>query len=282
MPELKVYESTPLPEYIRVDALVSVYFVGREEMRGRYPYAEAHDFPELAFVSQGQSLDQDGKPALKEGECIIVPPCAYHGSMACDAAMIIIGFVSESLPLARLYGRKFTLDEQQRQLLSQIAALGQRSLTDAPAGYNMVRRHRDDDLVLHKLKNLLELFLLALYEKNVAGVRQESNYIRGELDGVIAYLKGNINRNFTVEEIAENCGISTSKLKQMFREQTESSPMAYFTFLKIQQAKDLLRNTAYTVAQIGEMLGYQSPGYFSRCFKKHTGYSPSEFVKAGL
>ena len=281
MGELKVYESTPLPEFIRVDGLVSVYFVDREGMRRRYPYSEAHDFPELAFVSQGVSRNQEGTPSLKSGECIIVPPCVYHGSTACDAAIIMIGFVSESLPLARLYGRVFNLDEGQQQLLSRIAALGQKCFTAAPTGYNMVSRSKDNDLVLHKLKNLLELFLLELYEKEVAEVKQESNYARNQLDGIITYLKGNINRNFTLEEIAENCCVSASKLKQLFREQAQSSPMAYFTYLKIEQAKNLLRNTSCSITRIAEMLGYQSVGYFSRCFKKHTGLSPSDFVRAG-
>jgi len=282
MAELKEYQATPLPEVIRVEALVSVYSVAREEMRKRRTYGEAHEFPELSFVSQGESRNYYGEPGLKAGQCYIVSPCAFHGSQACDASMIIVSFLSGSPALSQLYDRKFDLDEGQQQLLSKVAALGVRSFTEAPVGYNMARRRSDDDPTLQKLKNYLELFLLELYEKEVLQAKERPNCaVIRELDRVKMYLKGNVDKNFTVEQIAENCGLSVSRLKQLFAANGERSPIAYFTYLKIEHAKILLRNSAFSINRIGEILGFQSAGYFSRCFKKHTGLSPSDFIRTG-
>lgn len=280
MPVLKEYESHVFPEVIRVNALVSVHSVSTEQMQRRTAYGEAHNFPELSFIAHGTSRNREGKPGMHAGQCIMIPPCKYHESTACDAAIIMIGFISDSPPLSQLYGRVFDLDEQQQLLLYRIAALGQRAFTDSPTDYNMVRRNRDNDLLLQKIKNLLELFLLELYEQVIIVPRATSGYGDLELfDEIKKYLKGNVDQNFTVEEISENCGVSVSKLKQLFSTNSTFSPMAYFTHLKMEQAKVLLQSTAYSITQIADILGYQSVSYFSRCFKKSTGKKPSEFAR---
>ena len=58
------------------------------------------------------------------------------------------------------------------------------------------------------------------------------------------------------------------------------TPMQYITFLRITRAKELLRSTDYSIQEISSMVGYENPLYFSRIFKKQTGYSPSEYRSA--
>ena len=43
------------------------------------------------------------------------------------------------------------------------------------------------------------------------------------------------------------------------------------------EAKRLLRYSDLPVADIADQLNFEDPSYFSRFFKKHTGFSPSEF-----
>lgn len=64
-----------------------------------------------------------------------------------------------------------------------------------------------------------------------------------------------------------------------FKDFTGSSPQAYLTDMRIEQAKDLLSNTSFQIAEIAELVGYSDPLYFSRIFKKKTGYSPNEYKK---
>ena len=52
----------------------------------------------------------------------------------------------------------------------------------------------------------------------------------------------------------------------------------YFSLMKINIAKELIRTNRMNFTQISEHLGYTSIHYFSRQFKKITGMTPSEYV----
>ena len=54
---------------------------------------------------------------------------------------------------------------------------------------------------------------------------------------------------------------------------------AYFTSLKMEEAKRLIQKSDLNFTEISAQLGYDSIHYFSKVFKKHTGLSPSDFAK---
>jgi YesN/AraC family two-component response regulator len=58
------------------------------------------------------------------------------------------------------------------------------------------------------------------------------------------------------------------------------SVMEYFTMLKIEEAKLLIREGDYNFTQISRILGYQSVHYFSRLFKKKTDMTLSEYASS--
>ncbi len=286
MYEMMIYELHELPEFITVNALVSVYRVDMELRKTKKPQGkgdEAHNFPELVYVEKGEfNVNVDSVPfSLREGQCLIYPPCAYHASPTPSNAVVdIIGFNSPSPALSQIYNRVMNLDEKLRKKLTEIMSIGQTSFKDAPLGHNMSVRKNADIIRLHKLKNSLELFLIDLYEAVLAkSKKNDKNYKLQQFDEVTAYLKTNIDKNLSLSEIASNCGMSVPKLKMLFAEQSELSPVAYFISLKIEKAKELIANTSLNFTQISEMLGFKTLYYFSDRFKQKTGMSPSEYAK---
>ncbi len=278
--KITFYEKHELVEFITVDSLVSIYHAN---LRGRTFKGEAHNFPELIYVESGiLDVTIDGNQfSFCAGQCVFYPPCAYHIAQKENSAVVdMIGFESSSPALAELYNRIIVLTDKQQQMLSQIISIGGRAFKDAPIGKNMTPRKNTDALTLHKLKNSLELFLIDLYE-NISAEPKEiySNYRLKQFDEVTRYLKTNVDKKLSVEDMASNCGMSVSKLKILFHEQSNLSPMAYFISLKIEKAKELIRDTALNFTQISEMLGFKSVYYFSERFKKKTGMSPSEYAK---
>ena len=62
-----------------------------------------------------------------------------------------------------------------------------------------------------------------------------------------------------------------------FKQYTGTTPMRYIVSLRITNAQVLLETTDYNVTEIGNIVGYDNPLYFSRIFKKQKGVSPSEY-----
>lgn len=86
-------------------------------------------------------------------------------------------------------------------------------------------------------------------------------------------------QNPDFEQLAAAHHVSYSWLRKAFRTITGTSPGQYLLDLKIEKAGQMLRETALTVAEIANRTGFESEFYFSRIFKKKTGFTPSEYRK---
>jgi len=75
----------------------------------------------------------------------------------------------------------------------------------------------------------------------------------------------------------KNHGISYSKFRSDFKQQTGFAPLQYFLLMKIEKAKDLLKNSDLCAKQIAFRLGFKTDHYFGRVFKMKTGLTPMEF-----
>ena len=64
-----------------------------------------------------------------------------------------------------------------------------------------------------------------------------------------------------------------------FRKDVGMGIMAYFSKLKIEKAMQLINEGNLSFRTISEQLGFESPEYFSRVFKKQTGMTPTEYAK---
>ena len=82
------------------------------------------------------------------------------------------------------------------------------------------------------------------------------------------------------EQLAAASGVSTVYFRKLFTEKYGVSPQRYVRTLRIETAKDLLReHETLSISQIAEMVGYDSIYHFSRIFKQETMQTPSEYAK---
>ena len=86
--------------------------------------------------------------------------------------------------------------------------------------------------------------------------------------------------NLTIQQVADEMGVSYSNFRKLFKEHTGISPAIYQQDLRLQRAKELLSTTDMSVKEIAYRLNFESPDYFSAKFKIKTGRRPSELRTA--
>ncbi len=80
----------------------------------------------------------------------------------------------------------------------------------------------------------------------------------------------------TIQQVADDLGMSYSNYRKLFKEYTGLSPATYQQDLRLQRAKELLTTTNMSIKEIAYQLNFDSPDYFSAKFKIKTGRKPSD------
>ena len=149
--------------------------------------------------------------------------------------------------------------------------------------------------------------IIALYEEAYKTAQEEAAFAQQTMAGIVNHLIGkmySLERNIvlskdakhvdminkarlriretledtlTIQEIAQELGISYSSFRKLFKEHTGFAPALYQQNLKLQRAKELLSTTDESIKGIAYRLNFESPDYFSAKFKNQTGMKPSDF-----
>ncbi|MBN9390098.1 MAG: helix-turn-helix domain-containing protein [Chloroflexi bacterium] len=98
----------------------------------------------------------------------------------------------------------------------------------------------------------------------------------------VVYLQNNFSRPITLNDIAQEIGISKNYLSEIFHQELGISPWEYLTRYRINQAKQMLKTTDRSITEIAAQSGFDDPAHFSRIFRAHTGQSPKEYRNSPL
>lgn len=98
-----------------------------------------------------------------------------------------------------------------------------------------------------------------------------------KLATVAAHLQAHLSQTFVVDELADMADLSPSRFRALFKQFTGQSVVQYQNWLRVNKAKDLLLSGEYLVTEAAREVGIPDVYYFSRLFKKLTGYNPSYF-----
>ncbi len=91
------------------------------------------------------------------------------------------------------------------------------------------------------------------------------------------YLEDNSTKDINLEALAEKVNINKYSLIRNFQKTYGVTPIEYVLQLRFNDAKMLLKNTDHPIFQIAFHLGFSSSSYFSQCFQRREGLSPSEY-----
>ena len=85
------------------------------------------------------------------------------------------------------------------------------------------------------------------------------------------------NGNLMLQDAAAAVGMSNSRFSTVFAQQSGKTFTEYLTALRLNRARELLRETEKRTAEIAFEVGYNDAHYFSYLFKKNLGLTPSEY-----
>ena len=125
-------------------------------------------------------------------------------------------------------------------------------------------------------------FILGSIRQIVLNHSFADNKIEKIINQARLYMRSNLTRQFSMEEMAQELNISYSLFRSEFKKYTGMPPGQYLLQLRVQSAKYMLTNTDLTVKEIAYAAGFESPYYFSKTFKKHVGTPPVNFRQMGI
>lgn len=287
----KKYYKHKIQNLLVISKIITVHYF--EFDKSFAAHTESHDFWELVYADRGDIICvRDGKETvLKEGEVIFHKPNALH-SLRADGKrapnVFIISFECKSEAIRFFEDRQMSLG---KDLLKYIfAIIDESKLTfDLPFSDPELKRMKLLPTPAlggsQMIKNLLEILLIGLmrYENEKAG--NASVFLRKDKfdelipDRIISYMKEHICDCLNIDLLCADLHYSRSYIFKQFKQATGSTVMAYFINLKIERAKSLLRETDMSIGDISTLLAFDTSNYFSKIFKKHTGYTPSTYRK---
>lgn len=221
---------------------------------------ERHEirFHELTFLLEGRMnyYINDEKFPMLSGDIIYVPAGGIRQREMGDVPndYISINFHSvERLPLKPLSGNG--VNDEVRLLLQYLD-----KVYEAPSMINQ-----------KKMGHVLEALILQIADN------LSLNSVPPLASEIVAYLSRHFRERVTLEDISRETYFSTAYCESEFRKHMGSSIIQYLIDLRIVEAKKLLKETSMACSAIAAAVGFEDANYFSRIFKKRTGYSPLQY-----
>ncbi len=133
--------------------------------------------------------------------------------------------------------------------------------------------------ILDNRQRLHEKFRQSFFmePKDMATTTMDEQFIRRAVHIVEDSLQ---EETFGVEQLAKAIGMSRANLYRKIQAIAGVAPREFVQQIRLRRAAQLLAQNASTISEIAYLTGFSDPAYFSNCFKKQFGQTPSDFVKS--
>lgn len=287
----KKYYRHKLENLLVIDKIVTIHYL-EFGTQFRAPL-ETHDFWELVYVDKGSILCKadEREVFLQEGELLFHKPNEPH-SLRADGKhapnVFVVTFECKSEAVRFFENRKLKPEKHLLKFIYAIVEEGKKTFNlpyFEPEMKKMTLLQKPTLGGQQLIKNYLELLLINLMRDETEKDDPDVVFLpQEELGGrvaeqVISFLQKNIHTKLEISDVCSALNYNKSYIFKQFKQATGRSVMAYFNRLKIEQAKRYLRETSLSVTQISDKLSFDTPNYFSKTFKKLTGYTPLQYKR---
>ena len=235
-----------------------------------------HPFTELFYVvdGKGEFNIQGQRFPVKPNDFVIINPQVEHTELSSpDEPLEYIVLGINGLSFSNLTpvsegGHPFSffnLRDEQKDILRYLNAMVQEA-TSQSMSY---------ELVCH---NLLEILLIKIlrHQHFDLEVGKQSKATK-DISFIKHYLETYYHESIQLEDLASMTHLSRFYISHSFKKEIGMSPMEYLIDIRIKESKILLRTTNYSISQVADIVGFTTPTYFSKQFRKSTGISPTGY-----
>lgn len=277
------YVMTKLEDAITVDGIYTVHYF---EYAKDFAYSgEVHNFWELVYADKKSLYVTAGASEIRlaVGQMYLHRPNEFH-NIRCDgshaANSVIISFSSASDALMSIAGMIIDCTAEEKKLLGgMIKEAGE--VFSTPLGIPYIRIMQKSEQGLFGGEQLIKLYLEQLLILLVRGNGRENRPKVGSDDKVLAkicdYLEANIHRPLCFSDIVKHFNLSASVVKRIFREQMGCGVMECFNRIRVDAAKEMIREEDQNFTEIAATLCFGSSQYFTTVFKRVSGMTPTEY-----
>ena len=225
----------------------------------------SHDQWELVYCTGGNGMflfENGSTIEYKEGDVVAIPPKERHSNSSDE------GFTNQHMRMADPsfpYRSAFRVADD---------AEGHLKMAFAEAKYYFMADIRKRELVLGALGELIASYMI---------VYRSNNEFSRPVEKIRSIIIANYSdSNFALDEAIHAMPFHYDYLRKLFKKEMGMTPLEYMTQLRMKKAEMMLTamwSSDYSVAEIGQLCGFEDSLYFSRVFKKHFGCAPSTFAK---
>lgn len=250
---------------------------------------EKHPFWEFVYVDNGSVIvtAENSTYVLNKGEIVFHKPDVLH-SVCCDgktpANIFIMTFVANNRAMNTFNNCITKLPYNLQGILAAIIDEMKKSYGECPG---IICEHPQAPFGAEQMiKSYLEQFLILIKrtidtgntENSYNKLLQHNNTGTNQLvTHIINILEQNIYGNITIADISNRTNYGKNQLCETFKNVTGKTIVEYYTQLKINEAKFLMREQRLNNAQISDLLFFSSPQYFTKVFKSVTSMTPREY-----
>ena len=271
--------SHKIEEQIKITEFFSLF---KHKFKNKYNFpGETHDFWECVYVLDGKvyASADERVYTLGKGKIIFHKPLELHKLYVDNpsgATLLIFSFSASGVLCDFLKDKVFSLSAAQQNII--IAMLNFISHNIKTKGTfaieNFFSPIDTNPLYLQTVATYIMQLILSLAEnptESIASTHPDAKTFKK----AVHYMNKNIYKNLTVSDIAKYCNSSSSTIKRIFDKYAGIPIHQYFLKLKMQKATIMLKSGT-NVSDTAEKLNFCSQAYFSKAYKRETGFSPSE------
>lgn len=129
---------------------------------------------------------------------------------------------------------------------------------------------------MQELEEAISVMVNNLKKKGIGG-EPESAANSFIVNKALEYMRKNYSQKLTLKDVADNIYVSQWHLSKLLNRHTGQSFSELMNKIRIEEAKKLLKNPAYRVGDVADMVGFLDMAHFSRVFKKIEGVSANEY-----